>query len=60
MTTHLVDGHALAEIAAKMNISIGTVRQHLKSVFAKTGTRRQSELVLRVTRAQGQSISGTS
>jgi DNA-binding CsgD family transcriptional regulator len=59
-TNHLVEGYSLAETAAKMNISIGTVRQHLKSVFAKTGTRRQSELVLRVTRAQGQSISGIS
>lgn len=58
MTTHLVDGHALAEIAAKMNISIGTVRQHLKSVFAKTGTRRQSELVLRVTRSPRPAIPG--
>ena len=57
-TTHLVEGLSLAEIAAKMNISIGTARQHLKSVFAKTGTRRQSELVLRVTRSQGPAIPG--
>ncbi len=45
LLSHLLAGLSVAETSAKMNITVHTVRQHLKSVFAKTGTRRQSELV---------------
>lgn len=38
-------GHGLEEVAASMGIGLGTVRTHLKHVFVKTGTRRQSQLV---------------
>ena len=41
----LVRHRTRREIAAEVNISINTVRFHLKQLFAKTGTRRQSELV---------------
>jgi DNA-binding CsgD family transcriptional regulator len=37
-------GSKLAEIAADQGIKVGTVRAHLKSVFAKTNTRGQAEL----------------
>ncbi|HEU0202427.1 MAG TPA: LuxR C-terminal-related transcriptional regulator [Burkholderiaceae bacterium] len=33
------------EIAGELRIAVTTVRTHLQSLFAKTGTRRQSELV---------------
>jgi DNA-binding CsgD family transcriptional regulator len=32
------------EIARLLRIQVGTARDHLKSIFEKTGTRRQSEL----------------
>jgi len=37
-------GNKLAGIAADEGIKVGTVRSHLKSVFAKTNTRSQAEL----------------
>ncbi|TWB86886.1 DNA-binding CsgD family transcriptional regulator [Bradyrhizobium macuxiense] len=41
----LVEGNSLQEIALDMKISSGTVRNHLKAVFLRTGTKRQAELV---------------
>lgn len=41
----LASGHALADISQQLNVSQNTVRNQLKSVFAKTGTGRQAELV---------------
>ncbi|MFN9336186.1 MAG: helix-turn-helix transcriptional regulator [Alphaproteobacteria bacterium] len=41
----LVEGAAPAEIAAMYGIANSTVRTHLVSLFRKTGTRRQVELV---------------
>jgi DNA-binding CsgD family transcriptional regulator len=40
----IVSGRALAEIAINRDIKIGTVRAHLKAVFAKTHTRSQADL----------------
>lgn len=45
LTAHLVAGKSLDEAAEARSIAIGTARGQLKSVFAKTGARRQSELV---------------
>ena len=41
----LLDGMTTAEIAPTLKISFNTVRTHLKSLFAKTGTCRQTELL---------------
>ena len=41
----LVDGLTTREIADAFGVSIETVRHHLKSIFVKTDTHRQAELV---------------
>ena len=41
----LLDDCRPREIAEQLRLSITTVRSHLTALFAKTGTRRQSELV---------------
>jgi DNA-binding CsgD family transcriptional regulator len=42
---HLISGWSVAEIAHGHNLSINTVRTHLKQIFMKTGTGRQAEFV---------------
>jgi DNA-binding CsgD family transcriptional regulator len=41
----LADGGAIEAAARTLNMAIGTARNHLKSVFEKSGANRQSELV---------------
>jgi DNA-binding CsgD family transcriptional regulator/PAS domain-containing protein len=41
----LTVGMRIADIASELDISVETVRTHLKSVFTKTGTSRQADLV---------------
>lgn len=41
----IADGESIATLAGTVKSSRETIRFHLKSVFAKTGTSRQSELV---------------
>lgn len=41
----LLTGYSLEEIAVLRKVKIGTVRDQVKSILAKTGTGRQSELV---------------
>jgi DNA-binding CsgD family transcriptional regulator len=41
----LGDGHSIDTLAAKMGISPNTARTHLRAIFAKTRTSRQSELL---------------
>lgn len=48
--TALSQGHNPREIARTRRIGYQTVRTHLRSAFAKTGTRRQAELVALVLR----------
>lgn len=48
---HLVAGRRLADAATAMGVSVATTRQHLKSIFSKTGTHRQAELVALLTRS---------
>lgn len=42
----LAEGGTVAEYAKAMAVSTGTVRTHLKAIFAKTGVRRQAELAI--------------
>lgn len=41
----VLDGMSLAETAAKLNLSLETVRSYMKQVLGKTGTHRQSGLI---------------
>ena len=44
----LSEGKSLAEIASELDITVATVRVHLKHLYAKTETANQRELVARV------------
>jgi DNA-binding CsgD family transcriptional regulator len=46
-------GLDIQTIARRLCISIHTVRTHLKAIFAKTGIRSQSELILRIRSGPG-------
>ena len=41
----LLVGSALPDIAARLNLGASTLRSHLKSLFVKTATHRQADLV---------------
>ncbi|MFO1048452.1 MAG: helix-turn-helix transcriptional regulator [Geminicoccaceae bacterium] len=41
----LLDGASLQDVAAHFAVSVNAVRVHLRHLFEKTGTHRQSELV---------------
>jgi DNA-binding CsgD family transcriptional regulator len=41
----LFDGLSIAAVCARLALSRNTVRTHVKSLFAKTGARRQAELI---------------
>jgi DNA-binding CsgD family transcriptional regulator len=45
VVSELLAGHNAETIADLLSVSIHTVRTHLKSLFAKTGARRQGELI---------------
>ncbi len=45
LAQQLVNGDALTAIAEKLGLAHNTVRNQLKSIFSKTGTKRQAELV---------------
>ena len=47
-------GRNVETIAASLRISANTVKTHLKAIFGKIDTHRQSELIRRL----GQSVSG--
>jgi len=48
LVNHLLLSRNIEEIAGRMSVSLHTVRQHLKSIFKKTSTNRQSELILKI------------
>src|SRR5262245_9275421 len=48
LVAHLITGASLRSSAEALGIKYETVRTYLKSVFHKTGTHRQAELVLTV------------
>lgn len=45
LARHILKGRALEEAAEETGIRISTARGYLKSIFAKTGVRRQGEFV---------------
>ena len=49
LAVHLAAGRGVRGAAESMDISVATARQHLKAIFAKTGARRQAELVALLT-----------
>ena len=48
---HLVDGSDTRELARRLDVSEHTVQDHLKAIFAKTGTRSRRRLVANATGA---------
>ncbi|MEW5756358.1 MAG: alpha/beta fold hydrolase [Pseudomonadota bacterium] len=55
----LVRGHSIGEIAKQTWVSEHTVRTHVKSILAKTHTRRQAELVSLMLTGPGSLIKNT-
>lgn len=53
LARRVISGCELSEIAAESRLSLETARSHLKSVFAKTETHRQAELVSLLLRLGG-------
>jgi DNA-binding CsgD family transcriptional regulator len=47
----IVEGLSVANTSVRLQLAPATVRSHLKSIFAKTGVKRQSELVALLARA---------
>jgi DNA-binding CsgD family transcriptional regulator len=52
LASAMVTGRSLADCAQERNVAICTIRTQLASLYAKTGTRRQSELVALLARVQ--------
>jgi DNA-binding CsgD family transcriptional regulator len=50
LATQLYEGLSLADAAARNSVSVETIRAQLSAVFDKTNTRRQSELVVLLSR----------
>jgi DNA-binding CsgD family transcriptional regulator len=48
----LLEGRGTSEMASRLSISEHTVRDHLKSLYRKTGTRSRSELISVVSTAR--------
>ena len=44
LAKHLANGETVGETADALGVSVTTLRSHLRSIFAKTGTSRQAEL----------------
>lgn len=51
VASHLASGRTLEEVAQRLDVRLETVRSQLKSVFQKTDTRRQAELVALLARS---------
>ena len=47
---YLCGGFSVSAAATEMGVAPGTVRFHLRSIFAKTGVKRQTELIARLAR----------
>ena len=51
LALHLAAGETLRSAEAKLSMTYETARTHLKSIFQKTGTCRQAELVVAIVTA---------
>jgi DNA-binding CsgD family transcriptional regulator len=51
LAAELANGHELTAAAHRLHIAVGTARNYLKAIFAKTRTHRQAELVALILRA---------
>jgi DNA-binding CsgD family transcriptional regulator len=49
----ILDGLGLFEAAERLGVSRNTARTHMKRIYAKTGARRQAELIRRLTHLTG-------
>jgi DNA-binding CsgD family transcriptional regulator len=56
VAAHLFEGHTPQAVAQQLGVSAETVRSQLKSIFRKTGTRSQAELLKRI--ALGAAVRG--
>jgi DNA-binding CsgD family transcriptional regulator len=45
LSSALLQGKNVTQVARELHIKVNTVRSHLKSIFLKTGANRQSELI---------------
>jgi DNA-binding CsgD family transcriptional regulator len=45
LATSLLHGESLSDVCERRDVSVNTVRTHLKSICQKTGTRRQADVV---------------
>jgi CRP-like cAMP-binding protein/DNA-binding CsgD family transcriptional regulator len=45
LSSELLQGRNVTQVAGGLNIKVNTVRSHLKSIFLKTGVNRQSDLI---------------
>ncbi len=50
LAARLVQGMSIRDAARELRLGLGTARNHLKSIFAKSGTRRQGELIALLSR----------
>ena len=48
LVSRLVLGKSLRTVSSELNITYETARSTLKSVFQKTGTHRQAELIVKL------------
>lgn len=58
LAARLTSGRSLEDVASEFRITIGTARSQLRSIFARTHTHRQAELVALLNRAGLFSVEG--
>lgn len=58
LAVDLLEGAQPEDVAAQRGLRISTIRTQMRSIFAKTGTRRQADLVRLLSRLVGPAIDG--
>ena len=54
LVVHLITGASLRDCGKAIGVEYETARRHVKSAFHKTGTHRQSELIVTIIRAMNE------